>query len=365
MTAGTWPPAISNQTIEGVRRGARQLFYAVAATVLLGACGTSSGSAPSPAAAQSPTAGPTGALSPSPSSVPSPQLAVGAPAWVSVSVASGWRSPVAPRPVDAPALENPVRIRAWLNGMSSADEVGLIDRLDTQALLGDRVLVLQLSGSWARVAIPDQSTPLDAHGYPVWIPTRQLIAQPPPNSGASVTVVAATAWLRSATTSLEVSFGTMLPSLEVHGSTDLVGVPGGASMTVDSKAVAISPLASDATAILDSARSFIGAPYLWGGTSGFGFDCSGLVHLVLKAHGVVVPRDSDPQSRAGAAVSRASLQPGDLVFFSSAGVAYHVAIYAGSGRVIDSPSPGYAVEEVALDSMPNIADFSGARRVTS
>ncbi|HET7337911.1 MAG TPA: peptidase P60, partial [Candidatus Dormibacteraeota bacterium] len=123
-----------------------------------------------------------------------------------MSVASGWRSPQSPRPVDAPALRNPADIRGWLSAMSNADKVGLIDRLDTQALLGEEVLVLQISGDWAHVAVPDQPSPLDPRGYPVWIPMRQLTAAPPPHSDASVIVTTPTAWLSSAGTSLEVSF---------------------------------------------------------------------------------------------------------------------------------------------------------------
>jgi peptidoglycan/xylan/chitin deacetylase (PgdA/CDA1 family) len=94
-----------------------------------------------------------------------------------------------------------------------------------------------------------------------------------------------------------------------------------------------------------------------------GVDCSGLVHLLFKSNGVALPRDADPQSKVGVAVARTNLQPGDLVFFSSGGVAYHVAIYSGAGRVIDSPSPGYGVEEVPLNTMRIIADYSGARRL--
>jgi gamma-D-glutamyl-L-lysine dipeptidyl-peptidase len=277
-------------------------------------------------------------------------VTAGAPAWVSVSVASGWRSPQAARAVDAPALANPVRTRAWLAGMTAADKVGLIDRLDTQALLGEEVLVLQLQGGWAQVAVMDQATPLDTRGYPAWMPVRQLTATAPPRSNQSVTVIAPTAFLTNASSSLEVSFGTTLPVLGQDSTAYQVGLPGGAVMTV-------------AASIIATARSFVGLPYLWGGTSGFGFDCSGLVHQVYKAHGVLLPRDADPQSKVGVAVSRSNLEPGDLVFFSSGGVAYHVVIYAGGGLVIESPSPGYPVDEVPLASMAVIGDYSGARRV--
>jgi peptidoglycan/xylan/chitin deacetylase (PgdA/CDA1 family) len=282
---------------------------------------------------------------------------------VAVSVASGWRSPSSPRKVDAPALENPALIADWITGMSASDKLGLIDRLDTQALLGDQVLVLELKSGWARVAIRDQATPLDSRGYPVWIPTRQLTAVGPPESVKWVTVTARQASLHSSSGSLQVSFGTRLPVLAQVDKGYVVGVAGGTAMTVASSAVSSWPMPATSASIVATTRSFLGLQYLWGGTSGYGFDCSGLVHLVYKAHGIVVPRDSDPQSNLGTAVSRSSLQPGDLVFFSSQGNAYHVAIYSGNGKVIDSPSPGYPVEEVPLNSMPVIADYLGARRV--
>lgn len=248
--------------------------------------------------------------------------------------------------------------------MTASDRVGLIERLDTQLLLGDEVLVLEMKGDWARVVVPDQTTPLDSRGYPVWIPVVQLSAMPPPDADQLVTVIMPTATLRSAQGALEVSFGTTLPLVGTDAGLDSVGLPGGITMSVPSTSVTTTdaqPLTG--ASIVAMARRFVGLPYLWGGTSGFGFDCSGLVHLLYKAQGVALPRDSDPQSRAGVAVPRSNLQPGDLIFFSSGGNAYHVAIYSGSGMIIDSPSPGYPVEEVPLGSMPVIGDYSGARRV--
>jgi gamma-D-glutamyl-L-lysine dipeptidyl-peptidase len=256
-----------------------------------------------------------------------------------------------------------VDIAGWLSRMTDADKVALIDRLDTQALLGDDVFVVQVSGGWAKVTIPGQPSPLDRRGYPVWIPVRQLSGSPPPTSSRTVRVVAPHAYLRSAHDTVQVSFGTALPLLGAIGAVDLVGVPGGSTMTIDALWVTENHLPATGASVVATARQFVGLPYLWGGTSGYGFDCSGLVHLVFMAHGIVLPRDSDPQSRFGVPVARSNLQPGDLVFFSSRGVAYHVAIYAGAGMVIDSPSPGYAVRTIALTSMPNVGDYSGARRV--
>ena len=296
--------------------------------------------------------------------MPPPQVRAGAPAYVAVSVATGWRSWKSPRTVDAPALDNPVRIEAWLAGMTGADKVGLIDRIDTQLLLGDRVQVLNVSGAWAQVVVPDQATPLDKRGYPVYMRVRQLTGVSPLDAAEAVVVVKPTTVLRSldGAMTLRISFGTMLSVLSEATATYGVATPGGV-MAVDKSAVSIRVLPHTAASIIATARSFLGLKYLWGGTSGFGYDCSGFVYSIFKAHGILLPRDADPQSRVGRAVSRANLQPGDLVFFSSGGSAYHVAIYAGQGLVIDSPSPGYPVEQVPLSTFPVIGDYSGARRV--
>src|SRR5690349_11127769 len=114
------------------RSAARTGLQLVAALLLLAACGGTGIATriPSPSPA---------VPSPTPSATPA-HLSAGAPAWVDVSVASGWRAPTSPRAVDEHALRNPADIRGWLAGMTAADKVGLIDRLDTQLLLGDEVL---------------------------------------------------------------------------------------------------------------------------------------------------------------------------------------------------------------------------------
>jgi cell wall-associated NlpC family hydrolase len=80
-----------------------------------------------------------------------------------------------------------------------------------------------------------------------------------------------------------------------------------------------------AAAILATVNRFVGVPYLWGGRSPKGFDCSGLVQFVFALHGVALPRDSDQQAECGQAVDRAAA--GDLIFFGQERVS-HVAIAA-------------------------------------
>jgi gamma-D-glutamyl-L-lysine dipeptidyl-peptidase len=84
---------------------------------------------------------------------------------------------------------------------------------------------------------------------------------------------------------------------------------------------------------VDVARGYLGAPYLWGGMTEAGIDCSGLVHMAYRRVGQLVPRDSDEQEEAGEPVSQP--QPGDLVTYGDpeAG-ADHIAFWLGNGRIL-------------------------------
>lgn len=293
-------------------------------------------------------------------------------AWVSVTVATLWRAPSSPRAVDLPALRSPADIRGWLHAMTLGDRRGLQGRADTQALLGDRVLVTAVRGTWAKVVVPDQPTPLDASGYPGWLPIRQLSAVAPPSTAEAATVVARTAWLRADTARadklVEVSYGTRLPVLGAVGGRLRVGLPGGVVRRLDPAAVARSGVPATAisgtgAAIVRSAQSFTGLPYLWAGRSGFGFDCSGLTSLVYRVHGVVIPRDADAQAVRGRWVPSGATSPGDLLFYATAsGYVHHVSVYAGSGRMVQSPATGQSVQTIPVATASYAAQFAGARR---
>ena len=116
--------------------------------------------------------------------------------------------------------------------------------------------------------------------------------------------------------------------------------------------------------VVKEAKRFLGLQYLWAGTSGFGFDCSGLTHSVFHELGVTIPRDAAPQALQGTKVSsRSALQPGDLIFFrSAAGAIHHVGLYIGGGIMIHSPATGRPVRLSSIYSEPYLSEFAGGRR---
>ena len=305
-------------------------------------------------------------------------------AFVAVSVATVWTTPQSPRPVDHPALTNPVDIRGWLSDMTPAQQEALTsDNLtQTQALFGDRVFVVGQQGDWDEVLVPGQPTPKNALGYPGWIPKAQLTTDAhygalKDTASFALADRGITTWLyRESGLSdqdLEISTNTGLPVLSRTDKAVQVATPDRGPRWLDARTVAVYEKPTDiphptGADLVRHAAEFVNVPYLWGGRAGFGFDCSGFTSTIYQVHGITLPRDADAQAAdsRGRPVDKSALQPGDLLFYSHGSkdpdnpdAIYHVAMYSGNGEMIeafDSTTP-VRITPVRLDT-----DYWGARR---
>ena len=231
------------------------------------------------------------------------------PAWVAVAVANVWAVPgTATIPDDPHVWPTPA--------ITYSQRLALVGHMPTQALFGERVLVLERRGAWTKIAIPDQPSPLDRRGYPGWVLTSQLGSSSP---GNAVVTVPRT-WVHG----LEIGFGSEVP-------------PGPAT----------SPLPRTRHDLVRTAEQFLGLHYLWGGLSPWGYDCSGLTWAVYRVHGITIPRDSEAQFTAGTPVTLAHAEPGDLIFYEGVPPG-HVAMLIGGGKMIEAPNSASAVRIVPI-----------------
>lgn len=246
----------------------------------------------------------------------------------------------------------------------SAQEYGVVDisvcnlrstpdydaEMVSQALLGTPVHILQITdkNDWPEVQTPDTYTGwvhkdavtlLSFEDYHAWNAAPKIVVTaltgivyegPSPKSGTISDVVA----------------GDRLKDLGGKGRYFKVGFPDGRVGYLDKKsgrqeAKWRKSLDRTPEAILATALTMNGFPYLWAGMSPKGMDCSGFVRTVLFMHDIIIPRDAGPQSRTGERIfGTEDLQPGDFVFFgrkdTAAPKVSHVGIYLGDGRFIHS-----------------------------
>jgi cell wall-associated NlpC family hydrolase len=112
--------------------------------------------------------------------------------------------------------------------------------------------------------------------------------------------------------------------------------------------------------VVGIAMQYLGVPYVWGGASPSGFDCSGFVMYVYAQMGVSLPHHAASIYNYGVSVSRDQLEPGDLVFFDGLG---HMGIYIGGGQFIHAPHTGDVVKISSLSDSWYAATFYGAKRI--
>jgi len=115
------------------------------------------------------------------------------------------------------------------------------------------------------------------------------------------------------------------------------------------------------------ARTFLGCAYVYGGNGPKSFDCSGLTKYVYQHFGYNINRTATQQLKNGVTVSKENLQPGDLVFFNSAGTgvdkATHVGIYIGSGNFLHASNKKVGVTITSLSDAYRVRTYTTARRI--
>jgi hypothetical protein len=280
---------------------------------------------------------------------------------VTVPVATLWTGPDAPRDVDAAAVLDVPDLGAWTSAMDAEVRKGLSGRTLTQLLLGEAVQVLEERGDWVRVVALVQESSQDAGGYPGWMRRAHLGRAVPRWRGATAFVMTRSAALVVTGESHQVSFGTGLWVESVDDETATVLLPGGRTGRLALDAVRLSHKREQVLYgpddVLDLARQFLGLRYLWGGTSSWGLDCSGLVHLIYRSLGVPLPRDAFDQARGRhiRPVPLDEVRPGDLYFFARPGErVYHVgfasAAIAGDGTrfMLHAPEGGELIEDAPM-----------------
>jgi cell wall-associated NlpC family hydrolase len=242
----------------------------------------------------------------------------------------------------------------------------------TQAILGTEVAIRESREGWHYVGLPDQ--------YQGWIeaaPVRVYTQADTPYASegpvAEVTSLLAFLYHKPSVTArapaLQVPIGTHLEVAEEQGDWIQVTLPGGEQPWVQRGDVAISAadtlrMRGSPQDVIAAAKRFLGLPYLWGGCTPLGIDCSGFVQLIYRLQGVSLLRDADIQyTQPGLVpVEKNALLPGDLLFFGQSRIT-HMGLYIGDGRFIHATTHVRPVVQIShLDEPHWTALFQGARR---
>ena len=252
----------------------------------------------------------------------------------------------------------------------------------SQAIYGSNVKLLVAQGEWSRIQTDDR--------YKGWVPSRHLriilSGDGYATSGAIVQVdsLFANVYDEPDVTRhkpvVTVPFGARLQSVSEtsdaakpaapkpsHEGWIEVYLPDRRNAWIQASDVVADPKPMSIPESIELGKRFLGLPYLWGGRSSYGFDCSGFTQMLVRARGINMPRDADQQAAWSGVVpvERNDLQPGDLLFFgASAKSIVHTGMYIGDGQFIQDTTNGRPVVQISrLDDDPWTKLLVACRRV--
>ncbi len=252
----------------------------------------------------------------------------------------------------------------------------------SQALYGSNVTLLTARGEWCRIQTADH--------YKGWVPSRHLrlvqIGSGYATAGAVVQVESlfANLYREPDVTKhkpiLTVPFEVRLEVIPEEAAGEKkahakggdegwlqVRLPDQRSAWIQTSDVVSDPKPLSIPESIELAKRFLGLPYLWGGTSSYGFDCSGFTQMLVRSRGFNMPRDADKQAAWSGvvAVERKDLQPGDLLFFGGSPRSIdHTGMYIGDGQFIQDTTEGHPVVQISrLDNQPWTHLLVASRRV--
>lgn len=294
-----------------------------------------------------------------------------------VPVATIWTSPESARDIDADGLANPVQLNKWLEKLAFEQRLDLCDgnRVQTQLLYGEPVIVDEIVGEWAKVIAVWQPCKKDERGYPGWVPVAQLKkAERVAEAGGFIRIAVPKAqlWNTDGTPLMVVSFNTILPLIDESEDDFTVQTPEGEALVLKmdiDRATSVHQFPKrSAEVAVDEGLAYLDVPYFWGGMSSYGYDCSGFTYNMLKACGYFIPRDASDQAKSGKEISmddKGCWKKGDLLFFANdegTGNVRHVGFYYGNDIMLHSPSTGQSIEVMKLTGSKLEKELCAVRR---
>lgn len=294
---------------------------------------------------------------------------------IDVPVATLWTSFDSARGLDKQAISKPAEIEEWLKSLTYEASLELYNNnlVQSQVLYGEEVVVLEEKEKWVRVIVPNQSSSKDNRGYPGWLPKEQLmLSEDWAINDRPIVVITerkASLYCYYKEPQLVLSYQTILPLISKDDQWIQVQTPTGEGFLKAEEVCIYDSLQSlpkgSGKDIVSAGEQFLQLPYLWGGTSSFGYDCSGFSYSMCKASGYMIPRDAHDQADSGKKVELDEIKPGDLLFFAyeeGKGRIHHVGIYYGEGKLLHSPNTGKTIEIVNLKDTIYEKELCVARR---